>query len=341
MVIVDQSDFKGRAKVEVRKRPKITLVLESSLLDTTALLKNLAHDEKKPDPAPGGQEGRLFSNDPLPFDVLKQVDADISLKAKNIRARDANFEFGSLILTLENGNLIIDTLQATYKQTRISGNFHLYPESPPRVATKFLVQDFDLGGLLRELRLSEEVRSHLDIAIDVKSRGGSMHDLMAGLDGSVGAVMGQGYLTRYLDLLSLGLTRKVIHFWGEHKKGGEIRCAVVQFDVSSGTATSRAFVFDSEAGVLTGEGDIDLATEQVNFLLVPEPRHPSFMNFWTKLRVSGPIMDPRVRPDTLSLLSKGARALSALVIGPLGLLAPFVNLGAYKAHPCGVHGIGK
>ena len=54
MVIVDQSDFKGRAKVEVRKRPKITLVLESSLLDTTALLKNLAHDEKKPDPAPGG-----------------------------------------------------------------------------------------------------------------------------------------------------------------------------------------------------------------------------------------------------------------------------------------------
>ena len=96
-------------------------------------------------------------------------------------------------------------------------------------------------------------------------------------------------------------------------------------------------MFDTEAGVLTGEGDINLATEQVNFLLVPEPRYPSLMNFWTKLRVSGPIMDPKVRPDTLSLLTKGAKALSALVIGPLGLLAPFVNLGAYKAHPCNVH----
>jgi hypothetical protein len=52
-------------------------------------------------------------------------------------------------------------------------------------------------------------------------------------------------------------------------------------------------------------------------------------------------MDPKVRPDTFSLLSKGARALSALAIGPLGLLAPFVNLGAHKAHPCNVHGIGK
>jgi len=339
--VVDQSDFNGWAKVEVRKRPKITLVLESSLLDTTALLKNLKQDEKVPGPAPGGLEGRLFRNDPLPFDVLKQVDADISLNAKNVRARDANFEFGRLITTLENGNLNVDTLQATYKQTRISGNFHLYPESPPRVVAKFLVQDFDLGGLLRELRLSEEVRSHLDIAIDVKSRGGSMHDLMAGLDGSVGAVMGAGYLTHYLDLLSVGLTRKVFQFWGQHKKGGEIRCAVVQFDIISGTATSKAFVFDTEAGDLTGEGDINLATEQVNFLLVPEPRHASLMNFWTKLRVSGTIMDPKVRPDTFSLLSKGAKALSALVIGPLGLLAPFVNLGAHKAHPCDIHSIGK
>jgi len=339
--VVDQSDFHGQAKVEVRKRPKITLVLESSLLDTTALLKNLEQDEKKPGPATGHLEDRLFSKNPLPFDVLRQVDADVSLNAKNVRARDANFEFGRLILTLENGDLNVDTLQATYKQTRISGNFHLYPESPPRAAAKFLVQDFDLGGLLREMHLSEEVRSHLDIAVDVHSSGSSPHDLMAGLDGSAGAVMGEGYLTHYLDLLSVDLTRKVLHFWGEHKKGGEIRCAVVQFDFSKGLATSKAFVFDTEAGVLTGEGTIDLATEQVNFLLVPEPKLPSFTDLWTKLKVSGPIMDPKVRPDALSLLSKGAKALSALVIGPLGLLAPFVNLGAHKAHPCSVPGIGK
>ncbi len=338
--VIDQSDFNGLVKVEVRKRPKITLVLESSLLDMTALLKNLENMEKEPGRQPGTPETRLFSNDPLPFDVLKQVDADVSLKAKNVRARDANFEFGSLVLTLENGDLNVDDLQANYKQTRISGNFHLYSDSPPRVAAKFLVQDFDLGGLLRELRISQEVRSHLDIAVDVNSRGGSPHDLMAALNGSVGAVMGKGYLTRYLDLLSVGLSRKVVQFWGKHKKGGEIRCAVVQFDVKNGIATSRAFVFDTEAGVLAGEGDINLDTEQVNFLLVPEPRHIS-LNFWTKLRVSGPMMDPRVRPDTVSLLTKGARALSALVIGPLGLLAPFVSLGAHKAHPCNIHGIGK
>jgi hypothetical protein len=163
---------------------------------------------------------------------------------------------------------------------------------------------------------------------------------MANLDGSIGAVMGEGYLTRYLDMLSVNLTQKVIHFWGKHKKGGEIRCAVVQFDVNSGTATSKAFVFDTEAGVLIGEGDINLGTEQLNFLLVPKPKGLG-LSFSTKLRVSGSVMDPKVRPDTLSLLSKGARALSALVIGPLGLLAPFVHLGANKNHPCDVQSVGQ
>jgi uncharacterized protein involved in outer membrane biogenesis len=340
--VVDQSDLKGQAKVEMRIRPRITLVLESSLLDLTALMKNLGGDEPKGhEPASKSIESRLFSSAPLPLDIFSLVDADISLNAKNIRSRDANFEFGKLKLALENGDLSVDTLKATYRQARISGHFHLFPESPPRVDANFLVQDFDLGGLLRELRLSDEVQSHLDIAVDVSSRGASAHDLMAGLDGSVGAVMGEGYLTHYLDLLSMGLTRKVLHFWGHHKRGGEIKCAVVQFDINHGLAASRAFVFNTEDGVLTGEGDINLATEQVNFLLVPQPRYPSLMDFWTKLRVSGPITDPRVRPDTASVLSKAARALSALVIGPLGLLAPFVNLGAHKAHPCNVHSIGE
>jgi hypothetical protein len=339
--VVDQSDFNGVAKIEFRKRPKITLVLESSLLDMTTLLKNLEKNEKLTGRKPGMLERRLFRNDPLPFDILKKVDADISLDAKKVRARDADFEFGRLRVELEDGELNVDTLQATYKQTRISGNLHLYSESPPRVVGKFLVQDFDLGALLRELRVSDQVRSHLDIAVDVNSRGDSVHSLMTDLYGSVGAVMGEGFLTRYLDLLSVDLSKKVIPFWGSHHKAGEIRCAVVQFDINKGIATSRAFVFDTEIGVLTGEGEINLATEQVNFLLAPEPRYPSLMSLATKLRVSGTIMDPKVRPDMLSLLTKGARALSALVVGPLGLLAPFVSLGAHKTHPCNVQSIGK
>jgi hypothetical protein len=51
-------------------------------------------------------------------------------------------------------------------------------------------------------------------------------------------------------------------------------------------------------------------------------------------------MDPKVRPDTLSLVKRGAEeVLGFLVLGPLGLLAPFVHLGAHEKHPCDIQGV--
>ncbi|MDH4009928.1 MAG: hypothetical protein OEU55_04380, partial [Desulfobacterales bacterium] len=119
-----------------------------------------------------------------------------------------------------------------------------------------------------------------------------------------------------------------------------IKCAVVQFDIKKGVAASQAFVFNTRAGILAGEGKINLGTEQINFLLVPKPAHPD-LSLATKLRVSGTVMEPKVSPDTLSFLTKGAELLSSLAVGPLGLLVPFVHLGANKNHPCDVESIGQ
>ena len=163
--------------------------------------------------------------------------------------------------------------------------------------------------------------------------------------GAIGAVMGKGYLSRYLDMLSLNLSQKVLTFWDwarrHREKADQINCAVVQFDIKEGVADSKAFVFDSQLAVLTGEGEINLGTEQIDFLLIPDAKDPSLFNLSTNLRVRGAILDPQVRPDTRSLLTQGSWALSSLAIGPVGLLAPFVHLGAHKAHPCDVPGIGQ
>jgi len=337
--MVDRSDFKGLAKVEFLKRPKITVRLESSVIDFTALMKSLEKDEQKP-ANKGKQKRRLFSDDPLPFDVLKKVDAEILLKARNIHVKDARLDFGHMALKLEDHDFSIDKLEATYKGTKISGNLQLSAGTPSQLATHFLVQNFNLGDFLKEAGKSDQVRAIVDIAAHGKSRGDSVNSLMANLDGSIGAVMGEGYLIKYLDMLSVGLSQKVVHFWRPPKTVEQIKCAVVQFDIKEGVAASQAFVFNTRAGILSGEGEINLGTEQINFLLVPEPKHPS-LSLSTKLRVSGTIMDPKVRPDTVSLLIKGAGALSTLAVGPLGLLAPFVHLGANKNHPCDVQSIGQ
>jgi uncharacterized protein involved in outer membrane biogenesis len=338
--IVGKTDLNGSAKVEFRNRPKITLVLASGLIDLTPFVQESKDGEKKL-AKERERDRRLFPDDPLPFRLLQKVDADIVLKARRIQVKEAGLEFGRLILSLDDSELAIDTLEAVYKGAKISGHAHFYPGSPPTIATKFLAQNFDLGGFLRETGASDEIEEHLDIAADLKSRGDSVHTLMANLDGTAGAVMGKGYASKYLDLLGMDLSRKVIPFWGKHKEAGRIKCGVIQFDIKNGLATSQAFVFNTKLTVITGEGEINLATEQVNFLLSPEPKRFSLFSLATKLRVEGSIQDPTVRPDMASLAKKGIKSLSALVVGPLGLLAPFVNLGAHQKHPCEIGSIGK
>ena len=334
-LMVGKSDFKGSAKVEFRRRPKITLVLESGLVDFTPLVGEAKKAEKEISQK-GGNDIRLFPDDPLPSEILKKVDADIVLKAKRVKAREAQFDLGRLSLKLKDNDLSIDKLEGVYKGTKVSGKVHVYFASSPHIASDFLVQGFDLGNYLREMGVSDRAKGKIDIAADLKSKGDSVHTLMANLDGTISFVMGRSHLSKWLNLLAIDLSKKVIPFWGKHQKADNIICAVADFDIKNGIATSQAFVFDTKAGVLTAEGDINLGTEQVNFLLVPEPKGISVTGLYTKLRVTGPIQDPKVRPDMVSLALKGARALSALVVGPVGLLAPFVSLGAYEKHPCDV-----
>ena len=333
--IIDQSDFNGHGTVALQKRPKITLVLESSVMDFTRIMKSLEGEKQVPSQE-GKDESRLFSDEPIPFAFLRHLDADIVLKARNIHARDARFKLGHVTLKLDDARLDVDTLEATYLESKLSGNFHLDSRSESHLSTEFLVQNLDVGNCLKEMGVSDQLQGNVDIAVNIESKGNSVHALMANLNGKVGAVMGKGYMPRFLDLLAMNLSQRVNSFWGKHKEAGHIKCAVVDFDIKSGVATSEAFVFDTKLAILGGEGDINLGTEQVNFLLVPKPKRPSLVSLATNLRVSGSMADPKVRPDTVSLLTTGAKFLSVLAIGPLGLLVPFVNLGANQKHPCDI-----
>jgi hypothetical protein len=69
--------------------------LESSVIDFTTLMKSLEKNEQAPGKA-DNRKHRLFSADPLPFEALNKVDADILIKARNIHAKDARLEFGHI-----------------------------------------------------------------------------------------------------------------------------------------------------------------------------------------------------------------------------------------------------
>jgi uncharacterized protein involved in outer membrane biogenesis len=333
---VDQSDFAGSAKVEFGKRPRVTVRLESGLVDFTRIMEQAQGEKAAEQGKAGDSRQALFSAEPLPFELLDAVDADIVFSARNIKARDAALEFGQLALRLDAGELRVEKLEATYKGAKVSAKLDLTAGTPAKVAVRFLVQGFDLGRFLKETHTSQEIEGQVDLAADLKSQGNSPHRLAANLNGITGAVIGKGYVPRYLDLLAEDLSRRVITIWGRHKKSGNLNCGVIQFESKGGIATSDAFLFDTQVGILKGDGEINLATEQLDFVLSPKPKDPSLFTLATKLHVSGSILNPKVGPDRRSVATKGAKALSALVLGPAGLLVPFMDAGAHDQHPCDI-----
>ena len=333
---IDQSDFTGWVKVAFGKRPRITARLESGLIDFTRIMEQAKGDKEGEKVKAGDSRQALFSDEPLPFEILNAVDADIALNARNIKARDAALEFGELALRLDAGDLRVEKLEATYQGAKVSANLNLTAGTPAKVAVKFLVQGFDLGRFLKETHTSHDVEGQVDLAADLKSQGNSPHRIAANLNGITGAVIGKGYVPRYLDLLAEDLSRRVIPIWGHHKESGNLNCGVIQFANKEGIATSDAFLFDTQVGILKGDGEINLATEQLNFFLSPKPKDSSLFTLATKLHITGSILAPKVRPDSRAVAKKGVKALSALVLGPAGLLVPFMKAGAHDQHPCDI-----
>ncbi|MGB5494626.1 MAG: AsmA-like C-terminal region-containing protein, partial [Sedimenticolaceae bacterium] len=334
---VGYSDLSGTVSVALNDRPKVTVRLNSGLIDCTPFMAAAKEDEKRHEESqPNTRDAPLFSDKSLGLDALGAFDADIELRMRRIRGKDAELEFGNLALSLINGELEIDTLEATYKGAKFSGHSKVDANSPPRVETDFLVQGFDLGRFLAETETTNDVEGLLDIAVDVHSQGDSVQALMANLNGSVGLVMGKGRASRYLDLLAEGLSTRVLKFWRHGKEMAKVECGVAHFDIHQGVATIPAFVFVTDAAIISAAGVTNLGTEQIDLLLKPQPRRASLFSLATNLRVTGNLTAPSVRPDTLALAEKGAWLLSSVAIGPLGLLAPFVHLGVHDKHPCDV-----
>lgn len=326
---VDQSDFAGWAKLDFGKRPRGTVRLESGLIDFTRIMDQTGSENKAETGKVGGSRRPLFADEPLPFDLLDAVDANITFNARNLKARDAALQFGQLALRL-------DTLEANYQGAKVSASLNVTTGSPADVAVRFLVQGFDLGRFLKETHVSQDVEGQVDLAAELKTKGNSHHQLMTNLDGTIGAVIGKGYVPHLLDLLAQDLSRRVITIWGRNKKTGQLNCGVIQFTTKQGVMTSDAFLFNTQLALLKGDGQVNLATEQLDFVLSPKPKDKSLFSLATKLHVGGSILDPRVRPDMASVTTKGVKALSSLVLGPAGLLVPFMSAGARNQHPCDV-----
>lgn len=291
------SDLTGNLSLSMAGgRPAVKGALVSKLIDLDALAGG---GEAGAAEGPAGADGgRVFSDTPLPLEVLRAADAEVKLDAERLRAGGLAFEAVQTVLSLKAGDLVLDPLSAKVAGGPVTGRLALAgSQAEPEAALKLDGRDIDFGMLLKQAAVTEDVGGPVDLALDLKGRGASPRAIAASLDGRVQAVSLDGTVAnRLLRVLSVGLGDVLGPLFG----GGDstrLECLVARFDFEEGQGRSRALVFDTGAFAVAGRGGIDLGAEQVNLAFDTETSQPSLASLAVPFRVTGPLAGPSVAPD--------------------------------------------
>ncbi|RJP25090.1 MAG: AsmA family protein [Candidatus Abyssobacteria bacterium SURF_5] len=274
---LSNSDISGTAEFSMEgERPRFSAAFESQVLDLRSIMAEEKNNSKKTEPAGQTQstKQKVFSENELPLDIVKKVDGEANLQAKHILLPRLALTDLATKITLNNGTLAIQPIQASAGGGSFAGQLNLSAKAETAdLNVNLKIDQLDLERMLSELGIVDRIYGKLDADIELTGNGDSVAELMAGLDGKTVMSMGGGRINnKYLSLLEgdfgSGLFR-LLYSPSEGMDYTELQCFVSRFDIKNGLAKSTVLLIATESITVAGEGIIDLRTEELDLAIVP------------------------------------------------------------------------
>lgn len=285
------------------------------------------------DKTPAGNEERLLNDDPISFMALQSFDGALSLTAETLIAADLLFRDAALSFNLRDGQLKVSPASARFDARAVSGDLSVDARAiPPVVSLSLTARDFDVGRILARLFEDEFVHGTGGMDLLIEGRGWSVAEIVGSSSGHARILMDGGEVkTGDLGLLVGGINEVIPGLGSDNAEWTSINCVAGDFDLRDGVATSRVALLDSEVLRLVGKGQIDLAHDTLEFYVAPSAKSPT-LNLAVPVNMSGPLSDPSISPDELSLLRRLGGLVGAIIFPPAALL----SLGSLGSHdnPC-------
>lgn len=326
-----------------RARPFLTAHLASGQLDLRPLI---------PAPRPSAaQKTRVFPAHPLPIGALQTIDADFSMRIDTLLLPHLAVHKLNVKARIDNGRLLLKPIQAILGGGTLDGHVSIRPENNgAAMAAVMQINRFNVGQMLKELAISEQVEGQLDADVDLKGHGISLAAVLSQLNGSTNVVMGKGELdNRYIELLggdlSAGLIRLINPFNGE-TDGTAVNCFVSRFNIQDGIANSTALLFDTPNMSIVGTGTINLKTERLNLSLKPSPKDGvgskqtgnislSLGELAKPFKLGGTLAHPSLAIDPAqTALMIGKTVAGITLFGPAGIAAALMDTHSGTDNPC-------
>ena len=352
---VGKTDVSGRlAAVLTGERPRVEVQLTSTNIDladfTTAAGGVVApeKDEKTQ------QAKRVFSDDPLPLDGLRSVDADVTLRAERVTAQGLSLQNVDLKLALDGGRLLLKPAKAQVAGGAISAGVDL--DASGKNAGLTVTVDgsqIDRGRLVKELMGSDIISGgKIDLTVRLKGRGNTVGALAAGLNGEVLLVAGEGRINnKSMNLAGGNVPFELIRMLNPFAKEDPyttLKCAVVRYDIKDGMATTeKGIAVETDKLLILGSGTINLKNEQLLLLIESKPKDNVVKGSLKSLvkvgdvslaglvQVGGTLAEPKLELNPVGVLKQGASTTTAVATGGLSTLVTRLYSEATKdENPC-------
>jgi uncharacterized protein involved in outer membrane biogenesis len=342
--VVGASDLAGDVAVQLNNRPHLSGKVAAATLNvadftgqTTSPAQPAAQSAKGK-----GRDGRLFSDQPLPFAPLRAFDADLSLQVGKLAVDDRQVTDLSLTLQLNNGRLTVKPFRFGLAGGVFEGDLHLDAAGKtPTLALHVNARQFELGKLNSGGPISG---GKSDLKVELKSSGGSVRALMAGATGETSLSVGEGRLqNKAMDWAAGDLLVQVlgaINPLAKSEDSTQMTCAAVRFVIRDGVATTDKGLAMRTAKVdVVGSGTVDLRSEQLDLGIKPRPRGGVGLSLSSPLaglvRVNGTLAKPSMGIDAGGTLKTAASVGAGVATGGLSTLGELLlDKVAADEDPC-------
>ena len=303
------------------KRMVLKGAFMSPELDVTPLLKG-----GRSGAAPAKSDGKLFSRDPLPFDALEAVDADLDLSIDKLVYGGVTLTDIKAPLKIEKGKLDLP-LSVHYLDRPVTMDIGVDGKAKS-VSLDATSSALDFGRLLKDAEVTDLLSAKADFGASLRGRGASLHAIAASASGQTNFALGEGSInSRAFAMVSDDLVNVLIPN-GKSGERAKLVCALSRFDFKNGVGTSKALALETNSLVTTGGGTVNLGSEYVDLLLKPKPKNPSLVSLAFPVRLSGPLTAPSAGLDKTGVVKGVATAVAGTALtGGIGALLPLMSTG--------------
>lgn len=282
----------------------------------------------------GAKPGPNPMDRPFALDVLEILDGEVTVSIVSVVQGKFKAEEIKAALTLKDKVLRIRDVSARVEGGALEGGADIdVSGQQPSLSLDAALLGTDIGSALRKTSGQDLLIGRGDIIVGLSATGQTPNQLIATLGGRTAVIIRKGeVLNAYWELLAEDLATRFLPSLGESPRGS-LNCAVASFALKSGQAKSQVILVDSDRALVGGEGTVNLPSRTLDLRLVPQPKDASLISLATPILINGPIEDPSVAPDPLSVAKDVGTAVVGGMINPLAVLLPFLDSGS-SGNPC-------